>query len=130
MAFFKDLQQSHISINKPIKSKIENLKPFLRTVNLISNKSLAIKAKAKYKIERNYLSLLVAAFSLTIPISIVGCSQENKTTQNEASAISTEAQSQSVSNTPQKFGSEEFYCQVVGVRSWAASFRSFKRRFS
>ncbi|MBD2523633.1 aliphatic sulfonate ABC transporter substrate-binding protein [Nostoc sp. FACHB-133] len=102
MAFFKDLQQFDISINKPIKSKIENLKPFLPTINLISNKSLAIKAEAKYKIERNYLSLLVAAFSLTIPMSIVGCSQENKTTQNEASAISTETQNQSVSNTPQK----------------------------
>ncbi|MCC5656842.1 hypothetical protein LC608_07545 [Nostoc sp. XA010] len=96
MALFNFLQSLNLSINKPQQSKINKTK----TVCKYSLNTKPIEAK--YKIERKHISLLMAACSLTIPMSIVGCNQETKNTQNEASAISTQSQSQTVSNTPQK----------------------------
>ncbi|MEH1769341.1 MAG: aliphatic sulfonate ABC transporter substrate-binding protein [Nostoc sp.] len=95
MAFFKSLQSLKLSSNKPIQSKFEKTK----TVDEYSLNTKSVEAK--YKIERK-LSLLIAACSFTMPMAIFGCSQEIKTTQNEASSISTQSQSQTVSNTPQK----------------------------
>ncbi|MBL1200855.1 MAG: aliphatic sulfonate ABC transporter substrate-binding protein [Nostoc sp. GBBB01] len=59
--------------------------------------------RAKSKINRNYyVSLLITACYFLIPISIVGCSNENKATQNQASSISKQIKNQPVSNTTQK----------------------------
>ncbi|WP_335085019.1 aliphatic sulfonate ABC transporter substrate-binding protein [Nostoc sp.] len=96
MGLFKSLQRLNLSSNKPLQSKIKNIR-------MVCEYSLNTKPiEVKYKIEPKYISLLIAACTFTIPMSIVGCSQETKTTQNELSPISTQSQSQTVSNTPQK----------------------------
>lgn len=94
MALSNLLQSLNLSINKPQQSKTNKTK----TVYEYSLNTKPIKAK--YKIEHKHISLLIATCSLTIPMSIVGCSQETKNTQNELSSISTQSQSQTVSNTP------------------------------
>ncbi|MBD2410446.1 aliphatic sulfonate ABC transporter substrate-binding protein [Nostoc calcicola FACHB-3891] len=73
-------------------------------IKLIFRQNLDIlDLRAKLKIERNYyVSLLITACYLAIPMSIVGCSSENQTTQNQVSSTSTQVKNQPVSNTTEK----------------------------
>lgn len=96
MELLKSLQRLSLSSNKFLQSKIKNTK-------IVCESSLNIKLiEAKYKIESKHISLLIAACTFTIPMSIVGCSQETKNTQNQLSPVSTQSQSKTVSNIPQK----------------------------
>ncbi|MBD2679803.1 aliphatic sulfonate ABC transporter substrate-binding protein [Nostoc paludosum FACHB-159] len=59
--------------------------------------------RSKSKLNRNYyVSLLITACYLAIPISIVGCSNENQVTQKQVSSTKTEVKNQPVSNTTEK----------------------------
>lgn len=96
MAFFKSLHSLKLSSNKP-------LQPNIKKIKMVYEYSLNTKSiEAKYKIDRKHISLLMATCFLTIPMAIFGCSQKTKTTQNEPAPISTQSQSQTVSNIPQK----------------------------
>ncbi|MGF1987662.1 MAG: aliphatic sulfonate ABC transporter substrate-binding protein [Nostoc sp. ZfuVER08] len=83
--------------NSSPQSQTANIKPiFKQSLNILD-------FRAKSKINRNYyVSLLITACYFLIPISIVGCSNENKATQNQASSISKQIKNQPVSNTTQK----------------------------
>ncbi|QLE41206.1 aliphatic sulfonate ABC transporter substrate-binding protein [Nostoc sp. C052] len=95
MAFFKSLQSLKLSSSKPLQSKFQ--KPKMADEYILNTKYVEAKDKVECK-----FSVLIAACLITMPMAIFGCSQEIKTTQNEASSISTQSQSQTVSNTPQK----------------------------
>jgi sulfonate transport system substrate-binding protein len=94
---FSDLLYFQSFTNSSSQSKTANIKP-------ISKQNLNIlDFKAKSKINRNYyVSLLITACYFAIPIGIVGCSNENQGTQNQASSISKQITNQSVSNTTEK----------------------------
>ncbi|MEH2381968.1 MAG: aliphatic sulfonate ABC transporter substrate-binding protein [Nostoc sp.] len=96
MAFFKSLHSLKLSSNKPLQPNRKKIKPVYEYI--LNTKSI----EAKYKIDRTHISLLMATCFLTIPMVIFGCSQETKTTQNEPAPISTQSQSQKVSNIAQK----------------------------
>ncbi|BAY77619.1 aliphatic sulfonate ABC transporter periplasmic ligand-binding protein [Nostoc linckia NIES-25] len=83
--------------NTSSQSKTANIKPiFKQSLNILD-------FRAKSKINQNYyVYLLITTCYLAMPISIVGCSNENQAIQNQASSISKQIKNQSVSNTTEK----------------------------